>query len=161
MLVRSVPTAKMSTRLYSPSLVMNDINSLTHSCMHSFASLAIFAFSGKASFMMRATRGRMLACPAEDLTSRRRNEGLWWGNSQGWVGCKALLQGRRLNILKRMRNMRSIAQGQRRIVAMGWGCVSKRNCSMEEKRVAQVLAARITARGAQIRRTGDAARKRN
>lgn len=40
---------------HQPSLVMNEINSLTHSCIHSLASFAILAFSGKASFMMRAT----------------------------------------------------------------------------------------------------------
>ncbi len=46
-----------------PSLVIKDMNSLTHSCMHSLASLAILAFSGRASFMMRATGAklRMLA----------------------------------------------------------------------------------------------------
>lgn len=46
-----------------PSLVMKEMNSLTHSCMHSLASFAIFAFSGKAFFMMRATGAklRMLA----------------------------------------------------------------------------------------------------
>jgi len=38
-----------------PSLVMKDMNSETHSCMHSFASLAILAFSGKADFMILAT----------------------------------------------------------------------------------------------------------
>ena len=45
---------------------MNEINSLTHSCMHSFASFAIFAFSGRAVFMMRATGAklRMLASDA-------------------------------------------------------------------------------------------------
>jgi len=45
---------------------MKEMNSLTHSCMHSFASLAIFAFSGKAIFMMRATGAklRMLASEA-------------------------------------------------------------------------------------------------
>lgn len=50
-----------------PSLVIKEINSLTHSCMHSLASLAIFAFSGRAFFMMRATGAklRMLAsCPS-------------------------------------------------------------------------------------------------
>lgn len=49
-----------------PSLVMKEMNSLTHSCMHSFASFAIFAFSGKAIFMMRATGAklRMLASVA-------------------------------------------------------------------------------------------------
>lgn len=40
---------------YVPSLVMNEINSDTHSCMHSFASFAILAFSGKADFMILAT----------------------------------------------------------------------------------------------------------
>jgi len=52
-----------------PSLVMNEMNSLTHSCMHSFASLAIFAFSGKAIFMIRATgaRLRMLASDTRKL----------------------------------------------------------------------------------------------
>ena len=46
-----------------PSLVMKLINSLTHSCMHSFASLAILALSGSAVFMIRATGAqfRMLA----------------------------------------------------------------------------------------------------
>ena len=39
----------------APSLVMKDMNSLTHSCMHSFASFAILAFSGRAVFMIRAT----------------------------------------------------------------------------------------------------------
>jgi len=42
-----------------PSLVMNEMNSETHSCMHSFASFAIFAFSGKAPFMIRATGAKL------------------------------------------------------------------------------------------------------
>lgn len=48
---------------------MNEMNSLTHSCMHSFASLAILAFSGSAIFMMRATGAklRMLASEARLL----------------------------------------------------------------------------------------------
>lgn len=47
----------------SPSEVMKEMNSDTHSCMHSLASLAIFAFSGRAFFMIRATgaKFRMLA----------------------------------------------------------------------------------------------------
>ena len=47
----------------APSLVMNEMNSLTHSCMHSLASFAILAFSGRAVFMIRATGAklRMLA----------------------------------------------------------------------------------------------------
>src|SRR5947208_6688061 len=46
-----------------PSLVMNEMNSLTHSCIHSLASFAIFAFSGRAVFIIRATGAklRMLA----------------------------------------------------------------------------------------------------
>jgi hypothetical protein len=40
---------------YIPSLVIKDMNSDTHSCMHSFASLAILAFSGSADFMILAT----------------------------------------------------------------------------------------------------------
>jgi hypothetical protein len=39
---------------------MNEINSLTHSCMHSLASFAILAFSGSAVFMIRATIVRVL-----------------------------------------------------------------------------------------------------
>ena len=42
-----------------PSLVMNDMNSLTHSCIHSFASFAIFALSGNAVFIIRATVARL------------------------------------------------------------------------------------------------------
>jgi hypothetical protein len=45
---------------------MKEMNSLTHSCMHSLASLAILAFSGSAIFMIRATGAklRMLASDA-------------------------------------------------------------------------------------------------
>jgi len=48
---------------------MNEMNSLTHSCMHSFASLAILAFSGSAIFMIRATGAklRMLASEIQSL----------------------------------------------------------------------------------------------
>ncbi|KAI7165226.1 hypothetical protein KC349_g95 [Hortaea werneckii] len=42
-----------------PSLVMNEMNSLTHSCMHSLASLAILAFSGNAVFIIRATGAKL------------------------------------------------------------------------------------------------------
>jgi hypothetical protein len=46
-----------------PSLVMNEMNSDTHSCMHSLASFAILAFSGNADFIILATGAklRMLA----------------------------------------------------------------------------------------------------
>ena len=47
---------------------MNEINSLTHSCMQSFASLAIFALSGNAIFMIRAT-GAKLRMLASETTS--------------------------------------------------------------------------------------------
>jgi hypothetical protein len=40
--------------------VMNEMNSLTHSCIHSFASLAILAFSGRAVFIIRATGAKFL-----------------------------------------------------------------------------------------------------
>ena len=51
----------------SPSDVMKEMNSETHSCMHSFASLAILALSGSADFMIRATgaKFRMLASGIE------------------------------------------------------------------------------------------------
>lgn len=42
-----------------PSLVIKEINSLTHSCMHSFASLAILALSGSAVFMILATGAKL------------------------------------------------------------------------------------------------------
>ena len=47
---------------------MNEMNSLTHSCMHSLASFAIFAFSGSAVFMIRAT-GAKLRMLASDKSS--------------------------------------------------------------------------------------------
>lgn len=49
-----------------PSLVMNDINSLTHSCMHSLASFAILAFSGRAVFMIRATGAKLRMLASDD-----------------------------------------------------------------------------------------------
>jgi hypothetical protein len=45
----------LSKHRYVPSEVIKEMNSETHSCMHSFASLAILAFSGKADFMILAT----------------------------------------------------------------------------------------------------------
>lgn len=43
---------------------MNEMNSETHSCTVSFASLAILAFGGKERFMIRAMLaiGRYLSC---------------------------------------------------------------------------------------------------
>ena len=52
---------------------MKEMYSLTHSCMHSFASFAIFALSGRACFKIRATgaKFRMLAsnCAGVDRLS--------------------------------------------------------------------------------------------
>lgn len=70
-----------------PSLVMKLMNSLTHSCMHSFASLAILALSGRAVFMIRATgaKFRMLASDIaeggddEDEDARPP----WWRRNDG------------------------------------------------------------------------------
>jgi hypothetical protein len=59
-------THERRRRNHIPSLVMKEINSLTHSCMHSLASLAILAFSGKAVFMIRAT-GAKLRMLASDM----------------------------------------------------------------------------------------------
>ena len=41
------------------------MNSETHSCMHSFASLAIFAFSGSAVFMILATGAKLCMLASE------------------------------------------------------------------------------------------------
>lgn len=57
-----------------PSLVMNEMNSLTHSCMHSLASFAILAFSGSAVFMMRAT-GAKLRMLASDVAAKDEDAG--------------------------------------------------------------------------------------
>lgn len=51
-----------------PSLVMKEINSLTHSCMHSFASFAILAFSGSAVFMIRATGAKFLMLASDEVS---------------------------------------------------------------------------------------------
>lgn len=58
---------RVRRRNHIPSLVMKEINSLTHSCMHSFASLAILAFSGKAVFMIRATGAKLRMLASEML----------------------------------------------------------------------------------------------
>lgn len=41
--------------MYSPSLVMKEMNSLTHSCMLAMNSLEILALSGNAFLITRAT----------------------------------------------------------------------------------------------------------
>ena len=51
-----------------PSLVMKLMNSLTHSCMHSLASFAIFALSGKASFMILATGAKLRMLASDPLS---------------------------------------------------------------------------------------------
>lgn len=52
---------------------MNEMNSLTHSCMHSLASFAIFAFSGRAVFMIRATGAKLQM----DMVDIRTGRGGW------------------------------------------------------------------------------------
>lgn len=60
-----------------PSLVMKEMNSLTHSCIHSLASLAILALSGSAPFIIRATGAklRMLASEATSFLVFRGRSG--------------------------------------------------------------------------------------
>lgn len=53
---------------------MNEMNSLTHSCMHSFASFAILAFSGSAVFIILATGAKFLIL--ESKTCLEAFEGL-------------------------------------------------------------------------------------
>lgn len=57
-----------------PSLVMKEMNSLTHSCMHSLASLAILALSGRAIFMMRATGAKLRMLASDDAVRAREGE---------------------------------------------------------------------------------------
>jgi len=67
----------------TPSLVMNEMNSDTHSCIHSLASFAIFAFSGRADFMIRATGAklRMLASESRLLLAGAVDE-RWAGSDE-------------------------------------------------------------------------------
>lgn len=51
-----------------PSLVIKLMNSLTHSCMHSLASFAILAFSGKAIFMILATGAKLRMLASDPLS---------------------------------------------------------------------------------------------
>ena len=81
-----------------PSLVMKEMNSLTHSCMHSFASFAIFAFSGKAIFMMRAT-GAKLRMLASEAAAELAGFGVCWESEEldcGEADDMVRLQGSRL-----------------------------------------------------------------
>jgi hypothetical protein len=57
--IRDTADAVLQKAQYVPSLVMKEMNSLTHSCMHSLASFAILAFSGNAIFMIRATGAKL------------------------------------------------------------------------------------------------------
>jgi len=56
---------------------MKEMNSLTHSCMHSLASFAIFALSGNDVFMMRAT-GAKLAMNCSDSCRRSLCDARRW-----------------------------------------------------------------------------------
>lgn len=71
-LATKVPAIPIPTN-HVPSLVMNEMNSLTHSCIHSLASLAILALSGKAVFMIRAT-GAKLRMLASDIAQAEVEE---------------------------------------------------------------------------------------
>ncbi len=53
--------------------MMNEMNSLTHSCMHSLASLAILALSGRAVFIIRAT-GAKLRMLASDMAEEEDDD---------------------------------------------------------------------------------------
>jgi hypothetical protein len=78
---------------------MKEMNSLTHSCMHSLASLAILAFSGNAVFMIRATGAklRMLAseaaapCKGLLVSCEAGGEGGAW--SEDMMGAEWLKRG--------------------------------------------------------------------
>lgn len=77
-----------------PSLVMNEMNSLTHSCMHSFASFAILAFSGNAVFMIRAT-GAKLRISVSDSNCGSVDFSVSAGMSAGIVGTARFCDGGR------------------------------------------------------------------
>jgi hypothetical protein len=77
---------------------MKEMNSLTHSCMHSFASFAIFAFSGKAIFMMRAT-GAKLRMLASEAAAELAGFGFCWDGEEldcGEADDMVRLQGSRM-----------------------------------------------------------------
>ena len=65
---------------------MKEMNSLTHSCIHSLASFAILAFSGRAVFMIRATGAklRMLASESSFLSSEARPVVFGDGDEEAW-----------------------------------------------------------------------------
>lgn len=77
---------------YVPSLVMKDMNSDTHSCIHSFASFAILAFSGRADFMILATGAKfcMLAsvcrCALSALLKAPLDDKRWAGGDEDDCG---------------------------------------------------------------------------
>jgi hypothetical protein len=64
---------------------MKEMNSLTHSCMHSFASFAILAFSGNAIFIIRAT-GAKLRMLASDTEPVAPGLGVVWGGEEDECG---------------------------------------------------------------------------
>jgi hypothetical protein len=60
---------------------MNEMNSDTHSCIHSLASFAIFAFSGRADFMIRATGAKLRMLASESrLLLAGAVDGRWAGS---------------------------------------------------------------------------------
>ena len=89
-----MPIDRRLSRIDVPSLVMKEMNSLTHSCMHSLASLAILAFSGSAVFMIRATGAklRILASDARLLCLEPRCGEIDCGKSRDIVRSHWLLR---------------------------------------------------------------------
>lgn len=54
------------------------MNSLTHSCIHSFASFAILAFSGRAFFIIRATGAEFrISVSGSTICAFAATEALW------------------------------------------------------------------------------------
>lgn len=72
---------------------MKEMNSLTHSCMHSLASLAIFAFSGRAIFMMRATGAKLRMLASLAALSGRPLEAFWGGDCDDGGDADDMVQG--------------------------------------------------------------------
>lgn len=70
---------------------MNEMNSLTHSCIHSLASFAIFAFSGRAVFIILATgaKGGNILAGSSFFPAREVPEGSEDGDGGVWdmMGC--------------------------------------------------------------------------
>jgi len=86
---------------------MNEMNSLTHSCIHSFASLAILAFSGRAVFIIRATGAAFRILASESSLSffdaLDARAGCGDGDEESWDMIGLLAAVTQLNV-KRLRS---------------------------------------------------------